>query len=92
MVDFLFLLNALLALMASSACFYVQRKILSADHTMQNSSTAYIHFKKTKMHSMQLGLKISGMELAFLSAWQCGHSLNYTPMAKVFEWKLFAVT
>ena len=46
MVDFLFLLNALLALMASSACFYVQRKILSADHTMQNSSTVYIHFKK----------------------------------------------
>ena len=30
-----------------------------------------------KVHSMHLGPKISGVELAFPSAWRRGYSLNY---------------
>ena len=32
---------------------------------------------QTEVHSMHLGLKISGVEIAFLSAWRRGYSLNY---------------
>ena len=37
-----------------------------------------ISVSSPEVHSMRLGPKISGVELAFLSAWRRRHSLNYT--------------
>ena len=36
-----------------------------------------LHFELTMVLSMQLGPKISGVELALLSAWRREYSLNY---------------